>query len=72
MLRSFAQTFENDENQVMKKHKLDIIWSEFGDNCIHDKVAKTTTVLPFKPIEVSKSLKQKSLCPLKEFYIALS
>ena len=46
----------------MWKHKLDIVWNEFGDNCIRDKVAKITTVLPFKPVLFEKSQRQKNLC----------
>ena len=46
----------------MRKHRLELVWNQFGDNCIHDKVAKTTTVLPFKPLSIEKSLQHKSLC----------
>ena len=45
----------------MRKNKLDLSWNEFGDNCIVDKKAKITSVLPYKPLSKEKSLRHKSL-----------
>ena len=46
----------------MRKHRLEIGSNNFGDNVIRDKIANTSTVLPFKPVPVERSVRQRNLC----------
>ena len=46
----------------VRRHRLELVWNNFGDSCIRDKVADTTTVLPFKPVPIERSVRHKNLC----------
>ena len=45
----------------IRRNKLDIVWNEFGDNVIIDKVAKVSQVLEFKSIPHQRSRLHKRL-----------
>ena len=34
----------------VRKHRLNLVWNEYGDNCLVDKIAQITTVLTYKSI----------------------
>ena len=45
----------------MRCHRLDVVWNEYGDNVIVDKRSDVSTVLEFKPLPSSQSLRMKNL-----------
>ena len=51
----------------MKHHKLDLIWNEEGEQCIHDKKASITKVLDFKSVDHHTSSSLKNLSVVESF-----
>ena len=45
----------------MRHHRLELIWNDWGDNCIYDKKAKITTTLTYKSMPTSRSRQMKNL-----------
>ena len=45
----------------MRHHRLELIWNDWGDNCIYDKKSQSTTVLTYKSMPTSRSLQMKNL-----------
>ena len=52
----------------IRKNKLEIIWNEFGDNIIVDKVAKVTQMLEFRSLPYRRSRGHKKLSLLSQSF----
>ena len=47
-----------------RRHRLDLIWNDWGDVCLYDRRAKITQVLSYKSIPFQKSVRHEKLCVL--------
>ena len=51
----------------VRKHKLDLVWNEYGDNCLVDKIAKITTILKYKSMPHNASSAHRKLAEIHPF-----
>ena len=50
----------------VRHHRLDLVWNEWGDQCIVDKKAKISKILQFRSLPYNKSKSHKNLAVLED------